>query len=93
MNFPVGIAVGLAMGVAIGIASGRKSALDAIRSYAQMHNIMARDAAGKIIGWEDLLNEAVQTGDDQRRPMLVALVLLGLIAMIGILVYFWWLGG
>ena len=46
MNFPVGIAVGLAMGVAIGIASGRKSALEAIVAYAQMHGVVLHDASG-----------------------------------------------
>ncbi len=78
MNFPVGIAVGLAMGVAIGIASGRKSALEAIVAYAQMHGVVLRDASGASIGWEAFLREAVPVSDGRKRPVLIALLLLGL---------------
>ena len=93
MNFPVGIAVGLAMGVAIGIASGRKSALEAIVAYAQTQGIVLHDASGAHIGWEAFLGEAVQVRDGQKRPLLIALLLLGLGVLVGLLTYLWLRGG
>ena len=45
------IAVRLAMGFAIGIASGRKSALEPIIAYAQMHRVVLHDKSGAIIGY------------------------------------------
>ena len=93
MNFPVGIAIGLAMGVAIGIASGRKSALEAIVAYAQMHGVVLHDASGAIIGWEDFLGEAVQVSDGRKRPVLIALLLLGVGVLVGLLAYLWLRGG
>ena len=78
--------VRLAMGVAIGIASGRKSALEAIVAYAQMRGIVLHDASGSIIGWEAFLGEAVHVSDGQKRPLLIALLLLGLGVLVGLLV-------
>ena len=85
MNFPVGIAVGLAMGVAIGIASGRKSAREAIVAYAQRQHVVLHDSSGAIIGWEVFLREAVPIGDGRKRPVLTALLLLGLEVLVGLL--------
>ncbi len=93
MNFPVGIAVGLAMGIAIGIASGRKSALEAIVAYAQMQRVVLHDASGTMISWEAFLNDAVQVSDGQKRPVLIALLLLGLGVMVGLVAYLWLRGG
>ena len=93
MNFPLGMAIGLAMGVTIGIASGRKRALEAIVAYALMRGVVLHDASGAMIGWEDFLREAVQAGDERKRPLLIALAVLGVGVMLGILAYVWWYGG
>ena len=87
MDFPVGIAVGLAMGVAVGIGSGRKSALEAVVAYAQMQRVVLHDASGAIIGWEAFLHEAVPITDGRKRPVLIALLLLGLGVLVGLLGY------
>ena len=85
MNFPVGIAVGLAIGVAIGIGSGRKSVLEAIVAYAQMHGVVLRETSGAIIGGEAFVRDAVPISDGRRRPLLIALLLLGLGVTVGLL--------
>ena len=85
MNFPAGIAVGLAMGVAIGIGSGRKSSRVAIVAYAQRQRIVLHDASGAIIGWEAFLPDAVPISDGRKRPVLIALLLLGRGVMVGLL--------
>ena len=93
MNFPVGIAVGLAMGVAIGIASGRQRLLEAIVAYAQTQGIVLHDASGAHMSWEAFLGDAVQVSDGQKRPVLIALLLLGLGLLVGLLAYLWLRGG
>ncbi len=92
MSFSVGIAVGLALGIAIGVASGRKDALQAIVAYAQARGIVVLDASGAAIRLEDFLNDAVKTDDKRRRPLLLALVVLGVLILVGLLAYFWQLG-
>lgn len=93
MSFPAGMAVGLALGIAVGTASGRKSVLEAIAAYARTHGIILQDASGAPLSWENFLSEAVQTDDGRKRPLLIALLALGVLVLVGLVAYFWWQGG
>ncbi len=71
----------------VGIASGRKRALEAIVAYAQMQRVVLRETSGAIIGWEAFLQEPVPISDGRKRPVRIALLLLGLGVMVGLVGY------
>ena len=50
-----------------------------------MQRVVLHDASGAIIGWEAFLGDAVPISDGRKRPVLIALLLLGLGVMVGLL--------
>lgn len=82
-----GIAVGIGAGIAIGIGAGRKAAVDAIRAYAQAHQIRI-ERAGTTLAVEDFLNEAAKTeSSGQKKAVLIALLVLGVVMFLGVVLY------
>ena len=48
--------------------------------------VVLHGASGAIIGWKAFLREAVPISDGRKRPVLIALLLLGLGVLVGLLV-------
>lgn len=82
-----GIAVGIGAGIAIGMGAGQKAAVDAIRAYAQAHQIRI-ERAGTTLAIEDFLNEAVKSEPSGRKKaLLIALLVLGVAMFLGIALF------
>ena len=52
-------------------------------AYARMQRVVLHGASGAIIGWEALLRDSVPITDGRKRPVLIALLLLGLGVLVG----------
>ncbi len=82
-----GIAVGIGAGIAIGMGAGRKAAVDAIRAYAQAHQIRI-ERAGTTLAVDDFLSEAVKAEPSrQKKALLIVLLALGVAMFLGIAVF------
>jgi hypothetical protein len=88
MSFAVGIGTGIGAGIAIGLAAGRSGALSAIEKACQETGATIHDPDGSELDTGIFLKEAVKIGDKSSRPKLIALLLVGIGALIlGVVVF------
>ena len=74
------------------VSAGRKKAADDLQKYIESSQITIQNGYGETVSTEAFVGEALKTGSEKNQKIILVLILiLGLLFLLGIAVFFYWL--